>query len=319
MSDEMEHAALDVSVVVPVFNEEQSLTPLCEKLLHVLPGITARFEIIFVDDGSTDGSPVVLEDLHRQDSRVRVIQFRRNLGKSAALSVGFSASRGNVIVTMDADLQDDPEEIPKFLEALDQGYDLVSGWKFPRLDPLSKTLPSAVFNWTTGKITGLPLHDLNCGFKAYRREVVEELHIHGELYRYIPLLAHWRGFKITEIKVHHHPRQYGKSKYGLERFSRGFLDLWTVLFLNRYNRRPLHLFGWIGFVTVLVGLVILIYLSILWLEGVRPIGTRPLLSFGVLFLFMGIQFISFGLLAELVTQTLSSAREDDYPIKRTLG
>jgi len=319
MSDEMEHPALDISVVVPVFNEEQSLTPLCEKLLHVLPGTTAGFEIIFVDDGSTDGSDVVLENLHRQDSRVRVIQFRRNLGKSAALAVGFSASRGNVIVTMDADLQDDPEEIPKFLETLDQGYDLVSGWKYPRLDPPSKTIPSAVFNWTTGKITGLPLHDLNCGFKAYRREVVEELHIHGELHRYIPVLAHWRGFKITEIKVHHYPREYGKSKYGLERFSRGFLDLWTVLFLNRYNRRPLHLFGWIGLLTALVGLVILIYLSILWLEGVRPIGTRPLLSFGVLFLFMGIQFISFGLLAEFVTQTLSSAREDDYPIKRTLG
>ena len=319
MSDEMKHPALDISVVVPVFNEEQSLAPLCEKLLHVLPDITDRFEIIFIDDGSTDGSPVVLEELHRQQSRVRVIQFRRNLGKSAALSVGFSASRGNVIITMDADLQDDPEEIPKFLETLDQGYDLVSGWKYPRLDPPSKTLPSAVFNWTTRMMTGLPLHDLNCGFKAYRREVTEELHIHGELYRYIPVLAHWRGFKITEIKVHHYPRQYGESKYGLERFSRGFLDLLTVLFLNRYNRRPLHLFGWIGLLTVLVGLVSLAYLSILWLEGVRPIGTRPLLSFGVLFVFMGIQFISFGLLAELVTQTLSSAREDDYPIKRKLG
>lgn len=315
----MKHPALDISVVVPVFNEEQSLAPLCEKLLHVLPGITDRFEIIFIDDGSTDGSPVVLEELHRQDSRVRVIQFRRNLGKSATLSVGFSASRGNVIITMDADLQDDPEEIPKFLETLDQGYDLVSGWKYPRLDPPSKTVPSAVFNWTTRMMTGLHLHDLNCGFKAYRREVIEELHIHGELYRYIPVLAHWRGFKITEIKVHHYPRQYGKSKYGLERFSRGFLDLLTVLFLNRYNRRPLHLFGWIGLLTALVGLVILAYLSILWLEGVRPIGTRPLLSFGVLFVFMGIQFISFGLLAELVTQTLSSAREYDYPIKRKLG
>lgn len=318
MVDETMRPAMDISIVIPVFNEKQSLSPLYHKLVEVLPGITDRFEIIFVDDGSTDGSFDVMEALHAEDSRVRAVQFRRNLGKSAALSVGFSLSGGATVITMDADLQDDPNEIPRFLDALAEGYDLVSGWKYPRLDPPSKTWPSALFNRVTQVLTGLRLHDFNCGFKAYRRQVVEELQIYGELHRYIPALAFWRGFRVSEIKVRHHPRQFGRSKFGLERLPRGFLDLLTVLFLNRYNRRPLHLFGWIGLVTAFAGLAIIIYLSILWLEGVRPIGTRPLLSFGVLFMFMGIQFVSFGLLAELVTQTQASAGNDDYPIRRIL-
>ena len=319
MTDELTQPSIDISIVIPVLNEKDSLNVLYDKLLSVLPEITERFEIIFIDDGSTDGSSGMLEALHDGDSRVRVVQFRRNLGKSAALSVGFEESRGDIIVTMDADLQDEPEEIPRFLEAVAQGYDLVSGWKYPRLDPLSKTLPSLVFNRTVQLMTGLRLHDLNCGFKAYRRDVVDELHIYGELHRYIPVLAYWRGFKVTEIQVRHHPRQFGRSKYGIERFLRGFLDLLTVLFLNRYNRRPLHLFGWLGLFTFLAGFVIVAYLSVLWLGGVRPIGTRPLLSFGVLFLFMGVQFVSFGLLAEMVLQTMVLATREDYPIKRKLG
>ncbi len=319
MADEGVQSAIDLSVVIPVFNEESTLQVLYEKLIAVLPAITARFEIIFIDDGSTDNSADVLESIQRADPRVRVIQFRCNLGKSAGLSVGFSASRGDVVITMDADLQDEPAEIPALLEKLDEGYDLVSGWKYPRLDPFTKTWPSALFNRTTQLLTGLRVHDFNCGFKAYRRPVIEEIRIYGELHRYIPALAFWRGFKVGEVKVLHHPRQFGKSKYGLERLPRGFLDLLTVLFLNRYNRRPSHLFGWLGLVTALVGMAIIIYLSVLWLDGVRPIGTRPLLSFGVLFVFMGIQFISFGLLAELVAHTQVPANESDYPIKRKLG
>ncbi len=319
MTDELTQPSIDISVVIPVLNEEDSLNVLYDKLLSVLSGITGRFEIIFIDDGSTDGSFGILEALHDRDSRVRVVQFRRNLGKSAALSVGFEESRGDIVITMDADLQDEPEEIPRFLEVVAQGYDLVSGWKYPRLDPLSKTLPSLVFNRTVQLMTGLRLHDLNCGFKAYRHDVVDELRIYGELHRYIPVLAYWRGFRVTEIQVRHHPRQFGRSKYGIERFLRGFLDLLTVLFLNRYNRRPLHLFGWLGFFTFLAGFVIVAYLSALWIGGVRPIGTRPLLSFGVLFLFMGVQFVSFGLLAEMVLQTMVLATREDYPIKRKLG
>lgn len=319
MTDDLTQIPVDISVVIPVFNEQESLPVLYDRLLAVLLEITQQFEIIFVDDGSDDGSFAVLEGLHQRDGRVKVIQFRRNLGKSAALAVGFDQARGQVIVTMDADLQDEPSEIPRFLDSIGQGYDLVSGWKYPRRDPLSKTLPSLLFNRVVQLMTGLRIHDFNCGFKAYRREVVEELRIYGELHRYIPVLAFWRGFRVTEIQVRHHPRQFGRSKYGVERFLRGFLDLLTVLFLNRYNRRPLHLFGWLGLLTFFAGLVIVLYLSILWFEGVRPIGTRPLLSFGVLFLFMGVQFVSFGLLAEMVLQTMVFSSREDYPIKRKLG
>ncbi len=319
MTDDLTQPSIDISVVIPVFNEQESLPVLYDRLLAVLPGITRQFEIIFVDDGSDDGSFGVLEELHQRDGRVKVVQFRRNLGKSAALAVGFEQARGEVIITMDADLQDEPSEIPRFLDSIAQGYDLVSGWKYPRRDPLSKTLPSLLFNRVVQLMTGLRLHDFNCGFKAYRREVVEELRIYGELHRYIPVLAFWRGFRVTEIQVRHHPRQFGRSKYGVERFLRGFLDLLTVLFLNRYNRRPLHLFGWLGLLTFFAGLAIVLYLSILWFEGVRPIGTRPLLSFGVLFLFMGVQFVSFGLLAEMVLQTMVFSSHEDYPIKRKLG
>ena len=319
MTDDLTQPSTDISVVIPVFNEQESLSVLYERLLPVLLRITRQFEIIFIDDGSNDGSFGVLEGLHQRDGRVKVIQFRRNLGKSAALAVGFEQARGEVIITMDADLQDEPSEIPRFLDSIAQGYDLVSGWKYPRRDPLSKTLPSLLFNRVVQLMTGLRLHDFNCGFKAYRREVVEELRIYGELHRYIPVLAFWRGFRVAEIQVCHHPRQFGRSKYGLERFLRGFLDLLTVLFLNRYNRRPLHLFGWLGLLTFFAGLAIVLYLSILWFEGVRPIGTRPLLSFGVLFLFMGVQFVSFGLLAEMVLQTMVFSSHEDYPIKRKLG
>jgi glycosyltransferase involved in cell wall biosynthesis len=316
MTDDLT-SAVDISIVIPVLNEAKSLGHLYSKLSAVLVDLARPYEIIFVDDGSTDESPDVVAGLCLQDAQVKLIQFRRNFGKAAALTAGFGEARGQVVVTMDADLQDDPDELPRLLAALDQGYDLVSGWKFPRLDPLSKTLPSAFFNWVTRLLTGVCLHDFNCGFKAYRTDVVRELSIYGELYRYIPALAHGRGFKVTEVKVQHHPRQYGSSKYGFSRLIRGPFDLLTVLFMTQYNRRPLHLFGGIGVLCFAAGLLINLYLTGLWLDGVRPIGTRPLLSLGVLLLFMGVQFVSFGLLAEMIAKVTSSNRED-YSVKRRL-
>jgi glycosyltransferase involved in cell wall biosynthesis len=309
--------ALDISLVIPLYNEEESLRPLHAQLSQALGAVGRSYEIIFVDDGSTDGSFAVLEELHQADEHVKALQFRRNFGKSAALSAGFREARGEIIITMDADLQDDPQEIPNFLSTVEQGYDLVSGWKFPRRDPLTRTLPSRLFNWTVCLLTGVNLHDLNCGFKAYRRGVVEEISIYGELHRYIPVLAHWRGFKVTEIKVRHHPRPFGRSKYGLSRFGRGFFDLLTVLFLTQYLRRPLHLFGWLGMLFFAAGMIANLYLTVLWFVGVRPIGNRPLLTLGVLLLIIGVQFISFGLLAELIAK-MSSPTSEDYSIRRKL-
>lgn len=292
-----------ISVVIPVMNEEDSLPILYDRLSEVLQTVSSEYEIVFIDDGSTDNSFVILNDLHHQDShRIKVLQFRRNFGKSAALSAGFAEVSGDIVFTMDADLQDDPQEIPQFLAKLEEGYDLVSGWKFPRLDPISKTFPSKIFNQVTSFLTGVKLHDFNCGFKAYRREVVQELQLYGELYRFIPALAHQQGFKVTEIKVKHHPRKFGYSKYGFSRLFRGFFDLITVLFLTQYIRRPLHLFGWPGVLSFLIGMIINLYLTGLWFAGERPIGNRPLLMLGVLLLIVGIQFFSFGLLADMITR-----------------
>lgn len=308
---------VDLSVVIPLLNEEESLELLYTRVTEVLLSLDKTYEIIFVDDGGTDGSFAILEELHRKDNNIKVIQFRRNFGKSAALAAGFSEAEGGIIVTMDADLQDDPREIPRFLSKIEEGYDLVSGWKFPRRDPLSKTIPSKLFNLATRVVTGLKLHDSNCGFKAYRSEVVRQLEIYGGLHRYIAALAHWRGFRVGEIEVQHHPRQFGESKFGLARFSKGFFDLITALFLTQYVRRPLHLFGWFGVFSLAGGMLINIYLAVLWFTGHRPIGDRPLLMLGVLLVILGGQFFSFGLLAEMVTNILSSTT-DDYSIRRKL-
>ncbi len=307
---------MDLSVVVPLLNEEQNLLPLHAQLHSVLSALDRSFEIIFIDDGSTDDSFTILEKLHRESDHVKVLQFRRNFGRSAALSAGFSVAQGDVVITMDADLQDDPHEIPRFLSKLDEGYDLVSGWKHPRRDPLSKTVPSKLFNFVTRRITGVNLHDFNCGFKAYRNGVVRELEIYGELHRYILVLAHWKGYRIAEIKIHHHPRRFGRSKFGLNRFSRGFFDIVTVFFLTQYTRRPLHLFGWFGSLSFFAGLLINAYLTVLWLTGYRPIGNRPLLMLGVLLLIIGVQFFSLGLLAELITKALPTSQ--DYSVRKKL-
>jgi glycosyltransferase involved in cell wall biosynthesis len=312
---EVIQARPEISVVVPLYNEADSLTELHAALEAALRPHAARCEMIFVDDGSTDGSFSRLADLREADERVKVIRLRRNQGKAAALAAGFREAQGAIIVTLDADLQDDPKEIPRFLQKLEEGYDLVSGWKAIRNDPRSRRLLSAVFNRVTSALTGVKLHDLNCGFKAYRRAVTEELRLYGELHRFIPALASWRGFRIGEIEVEHHPRRYGRSKYGPERIPRGFFDLLTVLMLTRYTTRPLHLFGFLGLILGLTGFGIVAYLSVGWLFG-RWIAGRPLLILGTLMAIAGVQLVSFGLLAEMIVY--ASNREDDPPIASIL-
>ena len=291
----------DLSVIIPLVNERGSLPELYQRLTDVLKENNREYEIIFVDDGSSDGSVELCRSLVESDARVTLVELRRNFGKATALQAGFQVAKGAIIITMDADLQDDPVEIPRFLEALEEDVDLVSGWKQNRQDPLTKTLPSRLFNFATSLLTGIKLRDFNCGFKAYRREVVQSLDLYGELHRYIPVLAYANGFRIGEIPVNHHRRSHGKSKYSFERFLRGAFDLITVLFLGSFKRRPLHLFGLIGIALFGVGFAIDLYLSLLWLTGIAYIGNRPLLILGTLLIIVGVQVLIFGLLAEMVT------------------
>lgn len=307
---------IDLTVVIPLYNEAESLPELSDQLKEVLDQSGLRYELLFVDDGSTDNSFKVLQSIHEQDLRVKVIRFRRNFGKSAALSAGFQAANGNIVVTMDADLQDDPSEIPRLIEKLRDGYDLISGWKKKRHDPISKTIPSRFFNFVTSTVTGIKLHDFNCGLKAYRKELVKELKIYGELHRYIPVLAHWAGYRVGEITVRHRPRKYGKTKFGIGRFWRGFLDLLTILFTTRYIRRPLHLFGVWGLISFLIGLAIEIHLSIEWLQGKTALSNRPLFLVGILLIIVGIQFVSIGLLGEMITKTQQT--DQGYAIREVL-
>jgi glycosyltransferase involved in cell wall biosynthesis len=303
----------DVSIVIPLYNEEQSLRELYEHIRDAQIR-SGRLEIIFVDDGSTDGSVRVLHELRNRDRRVKIIRFRRNYGKSAALSVGFAHAEGDIIVTMDADLQDDPGEIPNLIREVKKGYDLVSGWKKKRRDPLTKTIPSRFFNFITSFFTGIKIHDFNCGLKAYRKDVAKEVKIYGELHRYIPVLVHWLGYKVGEIPVVHNPRKYGRSKYGMVRFWRGFLDLLTVLFTTRYLQRPLHLFGFWGAVFFLAGFGIDLYLGYLKFAEGMSLGNRPLFVGGILLIIVGVQFISIGLLGELITKT-RNGQDKEYSIR----
>jgi len=309
-----------ISVVIPVMNEEQSIEPLYEKLSTHLQTLAKSFEVIFVDDGSTDGTFAAVKKLHDENPGVvRVIRFRRNFGKTPALVAGFSRCRGDVVFTMDGDLQDDPEEIPNFLAKLDEGYDLVSGWKFPRLDPLSKTFPSRIFNWLVSTMTGVHLHDINNGFKAYRREVIEDTHfkLYGEFHRFVPVMAHWRGFRVTEIKVRHHPRKFGVSKFGARRFARGLIDLLNVLFLTSFLRTPLRLFGPMGFWTFLAGIVVDGFVVARRVFGGQPIHNQPLLFVGILLMIFGIQFILTGLQSEMIRHYAFQAGEE-YSIRQEL-
>jgi glycosyltransferase involved in cell wall biosynthesis len=294
-----------ISLVIPLFNERESIEELHGGIVSSLADMNAEYEIIFVDDGSTDGSFDILSRLRGHDSRVKIIRFLANSGKAAALQAGFDAASGDYIITMDADLQDDPAEIPALIASLEGGFDLVSGWKKDRHDPLSKKVPSKFFNMVVRYFSGLRLHDFNCGLKAYRREVIESFRIYGELHRYIPVLAKFNGFRVGEVPVCHHPRKYGSSKYGIKRFIAGFLDLLTVILLTRYTAKPLHFFGSLGLVFCFLGGLINLYIVVLFIKsGFHNIqGRQPLLVGGVFLFLLGVQFISTGLLAELITHS----------------
>lgn len=315
MTNNVEGSKIMLSVVIPLYNEEKSLEELYNRITLSLQSLSDSFELIFVDDGSTDDSFSVLKDLHKKDSRVKAIRFRKNFGKAAALSAGFKETQGEIIVTLDADLQDLPEEIPTLIKKIDEGYDLVSGWKFKRKDPFFRKVASRLFNAVTSFYTGVKIHDFNCGLKCYRREVIDEIELYGELHRYIPAIANWKGFKVGEVKVNHRPRIHGKSKFGSERYLRGFFDLLTVIMLTKYPEKPLHFFGLLGTMLSLAGLAINIYLGALRLSG-KWIANRPLLLLGILLLILGVQFIFFGLMGELIV--FSSRKEASYTVKEKL-
>ena len=303
---------MKVSVVIPCYNEQDSLPELFERLEAVLAEMKVDYEYIFVDDGSTDRTVAVLRSLRERSPRVGVISFRRNYGKSAALNEGFRAASGDLIVTIDADLQDDPADIPNLMKRIDAGADLVSGWKTNRQDPISKTLPSRVFNRVTSMVTGVKLHDFNCGFKLYRREVADAITVYGELHRFIPALAAWEGFRVEEVRVRHNRRKYGKSKYGARRFLNGFFDLITTMFVTRRALNPLHFFGRIALALFVLGLAPQIYFLIHWLAG-NGLRVRPIMLLGFVLIIVSIQVASIGLLAELISAR--AAREAVYAFK----
>ena len=296
-----------LSIVIPVFNEEESLRPLYEEICEVVQANQYEMDLIFIDDGSTDTSWSVLEELAEKDSRVRALKFRRNFGKAAALDAGFRAARGEQIMTLDADLQDDPNEIPRFLKKLDTGLDVVSGYKKVRHDPWHKVGPSRVFNWMVSKLTGVVLHDHNCGMKCYRSEIFDEVRLYGELHRFVPVLADARGFRVGEIVIKHRARPFGQSKYGVTRIVKGFLDLLTVKFLTGFGQRPQHLLGTAGIVSFLLGILFLSYLALYWgfaqlfpEWGLTPLHQRPALIYSVGLLLFGGQLLSMGFMSELL-------------------
>lgn len=308
-----------ISIIIPAYNEEEALPILVERLQNVLQGITDCYEILIVNDGSTDNTHAVLQQICEKYPKIRFYQLRRNFGKSNALQVGFKEAAGDIIFTIDADLQDDPVEIPAMLRKLEEGYDLVSGWKKKRCDPLHKTLPSKIFNVVTSKFSGVPLHDFNCGFKAYRKHVVKNLVLYGDMHRYIPALAYWRGFKMTEIPVRHHPRKYGKSKFGSERFLRGLLDFFTVYFLTRYDSRPMHFFGKWGLIMLIAGFGIELYLTINWIilhliqQQENILSSRPLLFLGMLLMILGASLLSTGIVSEMILHLHRSHQDTIEP------
>ncbi len=312
-----------ISLVIPLLNEEENLVLLHQKLTEVLVSLAEPYEIIYINDGSTDRSAEILAGLVAQDPAAQVIHFQRNFGKTAALTAGFRHSRGDVLITMDADLQDDPAEIPAMLARLNEGYDLVAAWRYHRLDPIDKTWPSRLFNWAVSTFSGVHLHDFNCGFKAYRRVVTTQLPLYSDFHRFIPVLAAGRGFRVTELPVRHHARHAGISKYGPGRTIRGLVDFITVLFLTTYLRHPLRLFGVSGLVMFGVGSLIELYLAFLWtlravgLAEVEPIGTRPLFTVGILAMILGIQLFSTGLLGEML-RYFTFRPEQEYVIREIL-
>ncbi|MCX7700434.1 MAG: glycosyltransferase family 2 protein [Gemmataceae bacterium] len=311
-----------ISVVIPVLDERESLRQLAEEIRLTGQEHDLEIEIIFVDDGSTDGSWEVIQQLAREYPRIRGIRFRRNFGKAAALSAGFHAAQGDPVLSLDADLQDDPREIPRFLKALDEGLDVVSGWKKIRHDPWHKVIPSRIFNWAVGWLTGVRLHDHNCGMKCYRAAVFREVRLYGELHRFIPVLAAARGFRVGELEIQHRPRPYGRSKYGLERFIKGFLDLLTVKFLTSYSHRPQHVLGTIGLLAFVLGGLGMTWLAMTWIVNewrpgsYPPLHQRPLLIYSVAAVLLGLQMLTMGFLAELMTAHTAHLR-DEYSIAET--
>jgi len=304
---------MKLSVVIPLYNEEESLPELYVRLNEVTAALGWEYEYVFVDDGSTDRSVIVLRELRERDpGHVNIISFRRNYGKSAALQTGFRAVDGDVVITMDADLQDDPKEIPNLIAKLDSGADLVSGWKKTRHDPISKTAPSKLFNSMTSVMSGIKLHDFNCGLKAYRKGVVDSITLYGELHRFIPVLAAWEGFKVDEIEVQHSRRKYGKSKYGARRFLNGFFDLITVMFVTRRALNPLHFFGRISIVLFTLGMIPLIVFFVQWMGG-SGLRIRPIMLMGFVFVIVSLQIASIGLLAEMISSR--SAKDSTYAFK----
>jgi glycosyltransferase involved in cell wall biosynthesis len=291
----------DLTFIIPLHNEENSIVPLYNKLNDELIHLGKSYEIIFIDDGSTDTTFEKLSGLIENYPGIIIIKLRSNFGKSVALDVGFQHSHGKTVITMDGDLQDDPEDLPRFLEKIREGYDLVCGWKVPRNDSFSKRIPSLIFNNLTRFVTGINLHDFNCGYKAYKSSVIKNVHLYGEMHRYIPVIAVWNGFRVSEIAINHHARRYGTTKYGPSRLVKGFLDLVTIKFLIHYNSRPLHFFGIIGLVSFFVGFVFGIYLLYTKYFLNSPIGDRPLLLLSILLIILGLQCILADLFGEMIT------------------
>lgn len=310
---------VELSVVLPLMDEEQNIPILYDQLVSTLNSLRKDYELIFVDDGSKDNSLNELKKLRKKDSRVKIISFRKNFGQTLAMRAGFELASGSVIISMDADLQNDPKDIPKLLEKLSEGYDVVSGWRADRHDPITKKLPSLFSNFLHKSLTGLKIHDSGCSLKAYKKETLKDLELYGEMHRFIPALIVWKGFKVGEVKVTHHSRKYGKTKYNMVRLYKGFLDLLQVKFWHQYGTRPLHLFGGIGLIVFTLGTLLGVYLSFQRIFLGIGLSNRPILLLAILMVLIGIQFIVFGFLADLVVKTyFHTKKEPPYSIKETL-
>ncbi len=313
-----------ISIVIPAYNEEKSIPELYYELSSVFKVMEKPYEIIFVDDGSTDSSFDLMEDIYSRDKEVKVIKFRRNFGQSSAILAGFDHAEGDIVITMDADMQNDPKDIPKLLEKINEGYDVVSGWRADRKDPfMSKKLPSKLSNWLARKMTGVNIHDSGCTLKAYKSRALRNLELYGEMHRYIPALLARKGFRITELKVTHNPRKFGKTKYGIRRLFHGLLDLINIKFWNQYSKRPLHFFGLMGISQLLFGFLIGAYLLVLKFIYGQGIADRPLLLLSVLLLILGIQFIIFGLMSDILIKVYYTGRKsydiEKYIVKKGEG
>ncbi|MCX6384412.1 MAG: glycosyltransferase family 2 protein [Actinobacteria bacterium] len=297
-----------LSVVIPVYNEKQNISYLYENLNSVLPGIGRKYEVILIDDGSMDGTFKELLSIHEQNDNYKIIRFRKNFGQTPAMSAGFDYANGEVIITLDADLQNDPKDIPALLKKIDEGYDIVSGWRINRQDKaISRKLPSKIANWLIARLTGIKIHDYGCTLKAYRSDVVKNIELYGEMHRYIPAVASWMGISVAEVPVHHHSRKFGKSKYGISRTIRVILDIIILKYLLSYSQRPIQIFGLMGLITGLIGCIVTIYLIIMRLFFNVPLSSRPLFTLSIFMIFIGLQLITMGILGELIMRTYHEA------------